>query len=353
MTFVNFYFLLQTLYKVSCGGLNWFCVLGERHHICWSEFQLSQTRFLRRHITPFLDNWLLDLPWVGSGPGADLLGDINTFLLGLKFRHKFGDMLTGTLGLKSTLFLGSILDNCLGFVKTLLFSFLESTSSRSADLPGFLGASGDGSVLLDSLLLNTAHFLGPLGALGVCGVPRSFIFTLLLNLSLAVNNIILNIMNLLFSPALRLILSSTYFRSLNITVLDQRGSANSNSLIKSNLLIFNETVFPKVLLARLLLLRLIVCDVSSVAPLVIGVITLNNIIILSLFNHLHLVNTFLPSSSYGSKASISFVSLTLVTGSHRVLSMFLMVSMMMIIFTGIGIEGESSYQRFSISPGCC
>merc|ERR1712106_533733 len=153
---------------------------------------------------------------------------------------------------------------------------------------------------------------------------------------------ILNIMNLLLSPALRLILSSTYFRSLNITVLDQRGSANSNSLIKSNFLIFNETVFPVVLLALLLLLRLVVCDVSSVAPLVIGVITLHNIIILSLFNYLHLVNTFLASSSYSSKSSISIVSLTLVTGSHRVLSMFLMVLMMMILSVSIGIEWESA-----------
>merc|ERR1719260_602361 len=115
-------------------------------------------------------------------------------------------------------------------------------------------------------------------------------------------------MNLLLSPTLRLILSSTYFRSLYITVLRQRGSTNSNSLIKSNLLIFNETVFPEVLLA-LLLLRLIVCDVRGVAPLVVGVVTLHNIIVLSLLNHLNLVNTFLASSSYSSKASISISSL--------------------------------------------
>merc|ERR1719205_320515 len=110
-------------------------------------------------------------------------------------------------------------------------------------------------------------------------------------------------MNLLLGPALRLILSYTYFRSLDITVLDQRGSADSNSLIKSNLLIFNGTVFPEVLLALLLLLRLIVCDVSSVASLVIGVITLHNIIILSLLNHLYFVNTFLAISTGASSSN--------------------------------------------------
>merc|ERR1719260_196990 len=161
-------------------------------------------------------------------------------------------------------------------------------------------------------------------------------------------------MNLLLSPTLRLILSSTYFRSLYITVLHQRGSTNSNSLIESNLLIFNETVFPEVLLAFLLLLRLIVCDVRGVAPLVVGVVTLHNIIVLSLLNHLNLVNTFLASSSYSSKACISLSSLTLVTSRHSFIMMLFMVSMVVvvIIFTCIGIEGEGSNKRFSI-PSCC
>ena len=90
-------------------------------------------------------------------------------------------MLAGTLGLKSTLFLRGILDNSLGFVKTLLGTFLESTTSWSTDLPWLLGTSGDGSVLLDWLLGYRADFLGPLGALGVGGVARSFILALFLN----------------------------------------------------------------------------------------------------------------------------------------------------------------------------
>merc|ERR1712106_1228106 len=291
--FVNFYFLLQTLYKVSCGGLNWFWVLGERHHICWSEFQLSQTRFLRRHITPFLDNWLLDLPWVGSLPGADLLGDINTLLGRLKLGDKLGHMLAGTLGLKSTLFLGGILDHSLGFVGTLLSTLLESTTSWGTELPGLLGTSSDWGVLLNLLLGDRADLLGPLGALGVGGVSRGFILTLLLNLSCALNNIILNIMHLLLGPALRLIFSSANLRSLDITVLHKGSSADLNSLIESDLLIFNETALPVVLLTLLLLLGLVGGDIGGVAPLVIRVITLHNIIILSLLNHLNFVNTSL------------------------------------------------------------
>merc|ERR550519_376147 len=120
----------------------------------------------------------------------------------LPARHKFGDMLAGSLGLKRTLFLRSILDNCLGLVIALFFSFLESTSRWSTYLPWFLGTPCDGCELLDRLLLNSAHFLGPLGALGVGCVARGFIFTLLLNLSLALNNIIFNIMFLLLCPAL-------------------------------------------------------------------------------------------------------------------------------------------------------
>merc|ERR1712106_409019 len=158
--------LIRVLFK--------FQLLSNRQKVCsacvFLGSRLGKARFLRGNITPFLDNWLLDLPWVGSGPGADLLGDINTFLLGFKFRHQFGYVLAGTLWLKSTLFLGSILDNSLSFVITFLFSFLESTSSRGTDLSGFLGAPGDGSVLLDSLLLNTANFLGPLRAFGVGGI---------------------------------------------------------------------------------------------------------------------------------------------------------------------------------------
>ena len=52
------------------------------------------------HITPLLDNRLLDLPGVGAGPGADLLGDVHALLSWLEEGHKLGDVLALLLGLK-------------------------------------------------------------------------------------------------------------------------------------------------------------------------------------------------------------------------------------------------------------
>merc|ERR1719250_470032 len=141
--------------------------------------RLCQSRFLRWHIAPLLDHWLLHLSWVCLGPGAHLLGNIYTLLSRLQLR----DLLAGSLGLQRTLLLGRVLDNSLGLVIALLFSFLESTSRGSTDLPWLLGTPGDWSEFLDRFLLNSAHLLGPLGALSVGGVARGFILTFLLNLS--------------------------------------------------------------------------------------------------------------------------------------------------------------------------
>ena len=80
---------------------------------------LSQTGFLTWDIAPFLDNGLLDRSWVGSGSGADLLGNINTLFCGLQFGNQFGDVLAGSLWLQSTLFHGSILDNGLDLIMAL------------------------------------------------------------------------------------------------------------------------------------------------------------------------------------------------------------------------------------------
>merc|ERR1712131_299238 len=159
-------------------------------------------------------------------------------------------MLASSLWLKRTLFLGGILNNSLGFVITLLSSLLESTTSWGTELSWFLGTSSDWGVLLDILFGNTADLLWPLG---VGCISRSLILTLFLNLSFTSNNIILNIMNLLFGPALRLIFCSTNLRSLNITILDKWSSTDLDSFIESNCFIFNETVLSEVFLTFLLL----------------------------------------------------------------------------------------------------
>ena len=103
-------------------------------------------------------------------------------------------------------------------------------------------------------------------------------------------------MFLILSPTLRLILGGTQLRSLDVTVLYKRSSANLNSFVESNCFIFNETAFPVVFFALLLLLGHVVGDVGGVAPLVVRVVTLHHIIILGLFDHLHLVNTSLAIS---------------------------------------------------------
>merc|ERR1719385_288908 len=246
------------------------------------------------------------------------LGCINTLLSGLKLGHKFGYMGTGSLGLQVTFFLGSILDNCAGFVITYLSSFFESTACRGTHFPGLLGTSSDGSVLLDSLLFNSTDFSGPLGALGEGGVTRSFIITLLILDCRAGDNIILNIMLLLFSPTLRLILSCANFRSLDFTILDKGSSTDLNSLIEGNLLIINETILSEVLFTFFFLLRFIVSSVGGVTSSVIAMITLNNFIIFSLLNHFYLVNTTLAisartSSGDSREADVSVSSLKVST----------------------------------------
>jgi len=314
---------------------------------------LGKTRLLRRNVTPLLDHWLLDLPGVGSGPGAHLLGNINTLLSGGQLGDKFGDMFAGSLGFQVTFFLGSILDHSLGLVITFLSSLFESTTSRGTEFSGLLGTASDGGVLLDRLLRDGADLLGPLRAFSGGGVSRCLGLTDLLILSFTVNNIILNFMNLLLGPALRLILSSTDLRSLHITILHQGSSTDLNCLIKGDLFILDETTLPEVLLTLLFLLGLVVGDIGGVAPLVIRVVTLLNIIILSLFHHLYFVNTFLTirtrgSSSYSTKADISVISslsvnTSLNTVGSMMFVMFIMVGMM--VFVSSSIEWEGVHQR--------
>jgi hypothetical protein len=331
---------------------------------------LGKARLSSWDVAPLLDHWLLDLPGVGPGPGADLLGDIHTLLRGLQLGHKLGDMGAGPLGLQATLFLGGILDNCLGFVIALLRSLCESTSSGCTDLPGLLGAASDGRVLLYLLLGSLAHLSWPLRALGEGGIAGSFVLALLILNSLALNNIILNIMDLLLGPAFRLVLSPADLRAGDLAIFNQRGTADLNSLIEGNLLILDEAILSEILLAFLLLLGLIVGHISGVAPLVIAVVTLNHIIILSLLDHLNLVNASLTissslSSSNCSKAHIRscFSFLSAITSIHlldkgnsgidgRSLLMMAVIMVMVMVSSSsiLSIEGEGVYER-ALSSG--
>merc|ERR1719339_156014 len=193
-------------------------------------------------------------------------------------------MLASPLGLQATLLLGGVLDHGLHLVKALLSSLLEATSSRGTELPGLLGAPGDGGVLLHRLLGHGADLLGPFGTLGV-------VLALLLYLSLALNHVVLHVVHLLLGPALGLVLSPADLRALHVTVLHQRGPANGGSLVEGNLLVLDEATLPEVLLAVLLLLRLVVGGVGGVAPPVVGVVALHHVVVLRLLDHLHLVDT--------------------------------------------------------------
>merc|ERR1719278_2500746 len=97
-------------------------------------------------------------------------------------------------------------------------------------------------------------------------------------------------MDLLLGPALGFAFSSADLRALDVTVLHKRGPADLSSLVEGNLLVLDETALPEVLVTVLLLLRLVVGDVSGVAPPVVGVITLDNLVVLGLLDHLHLVD---------------------------------------------------------------
>ena len=73
---------------------------------------LSKARLSSWHVAPLLDNRLLDLPGVGAGPGADLLGDVHTLLSRLEEGHKLGDVLALLLGLKGASLLWHLKSIC-------------------------------------------------------------------------------------------------------------------------------------------------------------------------------------------------------------------------------------------------
>jgi len=270
-------------------------------------------------------------------------------------------MLAGPLGLQSTLLLGGILHNGLDFVVALLSTLLEATACGGTELPGLLGATGDRGVLLHWLLGDAANLPGPLGALGVGGVSRGLVLTLLLNLSGALNHIVLNIVNLLLGPALRFVFGPADLGSLDITILNERGPADLSSFIEGNLLVFDETVLPEVLFAFLLLLGLVLGDVGGVAPPVIGVVALDNLIVLGLLDHLNLVNAPLaivsgPGRSNGRKADIGVISsLPLVsrvkTSEGSTSGFFMVIVMVVAMVTAVMVVPTVGVEREGVDKG--
>merc|ERR1719464_667032 len=208
---------------------------------------------------------------------------------------------------------------------------------------------------LETLQTSLGHF-----ALAFGGVSGGALLALLLNLSSAVDNIILDFVLLLLGPALGLVLSAADLGSLDVAILDQRSSADLHSLVEGNLLVLDETALPEILLALLLLLGVVVGDVGGVAPLVVAVVTLDHVIVLNLLNHLDLVNTSLAVGSGRNSGHISEtggsigISLTLSSG-RQILSWspggVISVSMgvVVVVVPTRGIERKGVHQGLAIS----
>merc|ERR1712002_1405040 len=92
---------------------------GERlviRQMCvWQNFRflifLSKARLSSWYVTPFLDNWLLNLSWVGSGARTDFFWDINAFFYWLKKGNQFCDVFADSLWFQVTCFLWNFLDD--------------------------------------------------------------------------------------------------------------------------------------------------------------------------------------------------------------------------------------------------
>merc|ERR1719430_3034633 len=158
-------------------------------------------------------------------------------------------------------------------------------------------------------------------------------------------------MYLLLGPALRLVLGPAYLGALHVAVLHQRSSTNGGGLVEGNLLVLDEAVLPEVLLAVLLLLGLIVGDIGGMAPPVVGVVALHHIVVLSLLDHLHLVDTPLPvvarSGSRNSReAHIDIRTLSVVSASKsRHMSGSMVVVVVLLLPGGFLVEGEGVGER--------
>jgi len=278
------------------------------------------------HITPLLDNRLLDLPGVGAGPGADLLGDVDALLGGLEQRHQLGDVLALLLGLQVASLLWDFGHNGLSLGEALLWAWLQLTARWTAKLTWDLLTLGLGRVLLDIGLLLGTDLLGPLGTLLLSGVSLGDILALLLLDGLTLNNVILNIVLVVPGLALRLVDSLTLDGALALA--DQGGVTELDLLLRGNLPVLDEAVLPEVLLALLLLLGLEVGGVGGVALLGVAMLALNDVIVLSLLNHHDLVNTPLTSSSNGSNVQGNLTAtLTGSTGINCLMGMGVLVFM--------------------------
>jgi len=297
--------------------------------------------------------------WVGAGPGADLLGDVNTLLSCLQVWHQLGDVLAFCLRLQVASLLWDLSDNSLSLIMAFLSAGLQIAAFWAAELTWDLLAPGFWRVLLDRLLLLGTDLLGPLGALNLGGVTLGDIHTLLLMDGLAINDIILNFMLVVPGLTLRLVDSPTLLIAFTIT--DQWGVAELDTLIMCYRFEFNEALLDEVLVALLLLLRLVVSDISVVTLLAVAVLALDDIIVLGLSNHDDLLDTPFTSSGNGSNVQRWMIIVPLTWPSRTssrtalagipscIIMMFVVLLMVVIVVSMMGrLLAPTSIERESI-----
>ena len=86
-------------------------IILQTNYYAYLLFLFSQARFSGGDIAPFHHLRHLHLPGVPPGPGAHLLGDVDTLLSGLEEGDKLGDVLALALGLEVTGLLGNLLED--------------------------------------------------------------------------------------------------------------------------------------------------------------------------------------------------------------------------------------------------
>merc|ERR1712002_99867 len=128
--------------------------------------------------------------------------------------------------------------------------------------------------------------------------------------------------------ALGLVNSSALNGALSVT--DQGSVAELDLLLRGDLPVVNEAVLDEVLLTLLFLLGLKVSGVGGVALLGVTMLALNDIVILSLLNHHHLVDTPLTSSSDRSDVQGDVITASL-TGSTGINSLVLMGVLVVVV----------------------
>ena len=138
---------------------------------------LSQTRLSSWYVTPFLDNWFLDLSWVGSGTRTYFFWDINAFFSWLKKRNQFGDVFTDSLGFQVTSFFWDFLDDSFFSVEAFFLSG-NLSGTRSTNFSGNLLTFGFWAVFLYLSSAGLTLLDRPFGTFLFSGITLGDIFTL-------------------------------------------------------------------------------------------------------------------------------------------------------------------------------